>query len=365
VPSSGRTDLLVVCSSGGHLTDALAIAPAWRDRSCAWVSFDKADVRSQLAGQRLYIAHGPTNRSIANLLRNLPLAWRVLRETRPQVVVTTGAGVGVPFAWIARLLGARVVFVECAGRVDRLSLSARLIAPVASRLLVQWPELAREHRHAQYAGNLLLRRRAAGSAPPGSGVLVTVGTNEAPFHRLLHAVSGLDADEPVIVQHGASSVRPDGAQCVAFLPFDELDELIRRARVVVCHAGIGSVAAALAQGRRPIVVPRVHRLGEAVDDHQVDFARRLEASGLATVVEDVGDLPAIIAGEQPVPAHEDGPDVATAVAAVLDELFVSSGSRGRGRRAWPRRAPRRRARAPWRGSPRPGPGWPSRSRSRR
>jgi UDP-N-acetylglucosamine transferase subunit ALG13 len=318
-----RTDVLVVCSSGGHLFDAVAIAPAWHDRTRAWVSFDKADVRSLLAGERLYVAYGPTNRNIPNLLRNLRLAWRVVAETRPRVVVTTGAGVAVPFAWVARLRGAKVVYVECAGRVDRPSLSGSMIAPVASQVLAQWPELARAWRRARYAGNSL-RAARDGDPPAGSGVLVTVGTNEARFDRLLEAVSGLDlGGERMVVQHGSSGVRPVGAECVDFLPFEELDDLTRRARAVVCHAGIGSVAVALAHGRRPIVVPRLRRYGEAVDDHQVFFARRLEEAGLATVVEDLDRLPELLAGDQAAPAPEPGPDLTAEVAAVLAQYLTA------------------------------------------
>jgi UDP-N-acetylglucosamine transferase subunit ALG13 len=315
-------EVLVVCSSGGHLFDAVAIASAWRERTRAWVSFDKADVRLLLAGERLYVAHGPTNRNIPNLLRNLWLAWRVVAETRPRVVVTTGAGVAVPFAWVARLRGAKVVYVECAGRVDRPSLSANLIAPVASHLFAQWPELALSWRRARYAGNVLLASRETSPPPPGSGVLVTVGTSEAPFDRLLEAVSRLEVGEHVIVQHGSSTVKPEGAECVDFLPFDELDALTCSARVVVCHAGIGSVAGALAHGRRPIVVPRLRRHGEAVDDHQVHFARRLSAAGLATVVDDLEQLPELIRAVQPTPTPENGPNLATEIAAVLDEALA-------------------------------------------
>lgn len=319
------TEVLVVCSSGGHLFDALAIAPAWRRRTRAWVSFDKADVRSLLAGERVYMAHGPTNRNVPNFLRNLLLAWRVVRATRPRVIVTTGAGVAVPFAWIGRLHGAEIVYVECAGRVDRPSLSASLIAPVAGHVFAQWPDLARSWRPARYAGNVLLAPREGEPAPPGSGVLVTVGTNEAPFDRLLEAVSGLDrGGERILVQHGSSKVKPEGAECVDFLPFEQLDALTRSSRVVVCHAGIGSVAVALAHGRRPIVVPRLRRHGEAVDDHQVHFARRLEAAGLATVVEDLDQLPALIGASQPSTASDAGPDLATEIAAVLDKALAGA-----------------------------------------
>ena len=99
-------------------------------------------------------AHGPTNRSLKNLLRNLVFATRALRRLQPNVVLTTGAGVAVPFAWIARLHGARVVYVESFTRIDEPSLSLRLIAPVADRIYAQWPELGQVFPRARYVGNV-------------------------------------------------------------------------------------------------------------------------------------------------------------------------------------------------------------------
>jgi UDP-N-acetylglucosamine transferase subunit ALG13 len=127
-------------------------------------------------------------------------------------------------------------------------------------------------------------------------ILVTVGTNEARFDRLLEALDGLGEEEELLVQHGPSPVRPPGARCVDFLPFDELTAEMRRARVVVTHAGVGSTIASLLNGRIPVVVPRLARFGEAVDDHQVPFGRRLHEAGLVRFVEDPADLPAAVAG---------------------------------------------------------------------
>ncbi len=79
------------------------------------------------------------------------------------------------------------------------------------------------------------------------------------------------------------------------MPFDALLEEVRRARVTVMHAGVGSMMAALTNGKRPVVVPRLARYGEAVDDHQVPLARRLEAAGLVTLVEDLDHLPDAVA----------------------------------------------------------------------
>jgi UDP-N-acetylglucosamine transferase subunit ALG13 len=117
-------------------------------------------------------------------------------------------------------------------------------------------------------------------------ILVTVGTNEARFDRIIRAVEPLAAEEELFVQHGPSPVRPEGATCVDYLPFDELVERMRTARVVVTHAGVGSVISALSAGQLPIVLPRLRRHGEAVDDHQVPFGRRLHDAGLVELVED-------------------------------------------------------------------------------
>jgi UDP-N-acetylglucosamine transferase subunit ALG13 len=126
-------------------------------------------------------------------------------------------------------------------------------------------------------------------------IFVSVGTNEARFDRLLEAIGAVGAAEEVVVQHGPSPVRPPGATCVDFLSFEEMTDHLRAARVAVLHAGVGSVLAALAQGVRPLVVPRLKQFGEAVDDHQVGFGRRLHEEGLVELVEDLALLEAAVA----------------------------------------------------------------------
>jgi UDP-N-acetylglucosamine:LPS N-acetylglucosamine transferase len=152
--SSPRADLLLVCSTGGHLIQLVALRDAWERFTRAWVTFDKSDARSLLEHERVYFAHGPTNRSVKNLLRNLLVAWRVVRDVRPRVLITTGAGIAVPFAWVARLRGARVVYVESLARIEGPSLSYRLIAPIAEQRYVQWPELAQALPSTRFVGNV-------------------------------------------------------------------------------------------------------------------------------------------------------------------------------------------------------------------
>lgn len=147
--------MLLVCSSGGHLLQLLALHEAWADHTHLWVTSDRSDARSLLAGENVVYAYWPTTRNIRNLIRNTFVAWRVVRSARPKIMLTTGAATAVPFAWVARLHGARVVYVESLTRITSPSLSCRLIAPVASRIYVQWPDLVPRIRRARYAGTVL------------------------------------------------------------------------------------------------------------------------------------------------------------------------------------------------------------------
>ena len=147
--------ILLVCSSGGHLAELYRIKDGWPQAARHWVTFPTIDARSMLAGERLTFCHHPTNRNVRNAARNLLLAARVVRRLRPSAVVTNGAGVAVPFCYVARALGIRVIYIECSARVLTISLSGRLIHPVAHQFFVQWPELEHSCSKAQYVGQLL------------------------------------------------------------------------------------------------------------------------------------------------------------------------------------------------------------------
>ena len=121
-------------------------------------------------------------------------------------------------------------------------------------------------------------------------ILVSTGTNGDSFDRLLSAVLAVGLDEELVIQHGPSTVRVPGASHIEYLSFADYQSLVSNARVVVTHAGVGSVLVALLAGKRPVLVPRLARFAEAVDDHQLDFARRLASLGSVILVEDTDQL---------------------------------------------------------------------------
>jgi beta-1,4-N-acetylglucosaminyltransferase len=124
-------------------------------------------------------------------------------------------------------------------------------------------------------------------------IFVTVGTCE-PFERLMRAVDAVSTGEPIIVQTGLSTTIPAHVTTVDFLPYDRLVERVREARIVVTHAGVGSILTALLNNVKPLVVPRLQQYGEAVDDHQLELARRLEELGLVRVLADIADLETVL-----------------------------------------------------------------------
>lgn len=130
-------------------------------------------------------------------------------------------------------------------------------------------------------------------------ILVTLGTHPVPMDRLLRRMddlvaSGEIADE-VVVQTPALNYVPSHLTVHEIVPFERLRALVRDARVVISHAGPGSLALIRSEGRMPVVVPRSAAFREHVDDHQQRYARRIRELPGYLVVEDLDGLAAAIA----------------------------------------------------------------------
>ena len=150
-----RHRVLLVSSSGGHLTQLHALEPWWSKHERLWVTFPKSDARTLLKGERMIAAHHPTTRNIPNALRNFMLARDVFDDYRPDVVVSTGAGVAVPFFLAARRFGARSVYVEVYDRIDSPTMTGRLCYPFSDLFLLQWEEQRRNYPKGKVIGSLL------------------------------------------------------------------------------------------------------------------------------------------------------------------------------------------------------------------
>ncbi len=126
-----------------------SLHPFWRNHQRIWVTFYSENTKTTLDTERVYWAWSPTNRNLVNLVRNFFLAWQILSQETPHLVISTGAGVAVPFLILAKLLGRQTIFIESITRVKQLSLSARLALPFLDTLYVHWPQLQARYPRAK------------------------------------------------------------------------------------------------------------------------------------------------------------------------------------------------------------------------
>lgn len=111
-------------------------------------------------------------------------------------------------------------------------------------------------------------------------IFVTVGTHEQPFDRLLKAMDKLVEtgiiQEETVIQAGFSTYQPAHCRSFVFCGYREMQAYVRQARIVITHGGPSSFMMPLSLGKVPVVVPRLHRFGEHVNDHQRSYCREIE-----------------------------------------------------------------------------------------
>ena len=152
-----KTKDIKVClvgSSGGHLTHLYMLKPFWENKERFWVTFDKADAQSLLEGEKMYPCYFPTNRNIKNLIKNTFLAIKVLRKEKPNLIISSGAAVAVPFFWLGKLFGAKTIYIEVFDRIDKPTLTGKLVYPVTDKFIVQWDEMKEIYKKAENLGSI-------------------------------------------------------------------------------------------------------------------------------------------------------------------------------------------------------------------
>lgn len=144
----------LVGSSGGHLVHLYMLKSFWKDKDRFWVTFDKEDARSILANEKMYSCYYPTNRNIKNLIKNTFLAWKILRLEKPDLIISSGAAVAVPFFYLGKIFGAKLIYIEVFDRIDKPTVTGKLVYPVADRFIVEWEEMKQVYPNAINLGSI-------------------------------------------------------------------------------------------------------------------------------------------------------------------------------------------------------------------
>lgn len=117
-------------------------------------TFDKEDARSLLEGEKMYPCYYPTNRSLKALIKNTKIAWNVLHKEKPDLIISCGAAVAVPFFFIGKMMGAKLVYIEVFDRIDKPTMTGKMVYPIADQFVVQWEEQKKVYPKAVNLGSI-------------------------------------------------------------------------------------------------------------------------------------------------------------------------------------------------------------------
>jgi len=273
----------MVAGAGGHLEELFMLRPrlVGISQKVTWVTADTPQSRDLLGDEERIFIPKSRPHDVQATLTTTRRALSVLKRGKWDQVVSTGSLPAVPFLTIARARGMGCHFIESAARVTGPSLTARILERVPG--VHRYGQYDWGRHHWEYRGSVF-DGFAPSELPEGEvrRIVVTVGVNGYGFSRLIDAVHRVaPKGTEIIWQTGSTDVAHLDIDAVSTMTSEDLFAAMKRADVVIAHAGVGSAIMAMSAGKCPILVPRSQDHREHVDDHQHEIARQLARAGLA------------------------------------------------------------------------------------
>ena len=303
ITAGAPTTPLRVClaaSGGGHLRQILDLQAVWEKHDYFFITEDTALGRTIAKDHPTrFLPHfawgqvkqGALFTMIGRAIRSFAKSAAIIVRERPHVLITTGAGAVYPAVLWARLMGSKVIAMESFARFERPSLFGRLAAPISHHFIIPSAGVSRWYPKAEIFDPLVILDKP--TAQKEDVIFATVGAT-LPFDRMVASVAQLKNEgaisERVVIQTGVGGLAPEGLEVHETLPFGQIESLLKKATVVICHGGTGSIITALREGCHVIAVPRLSELGEHYDDHQSEITDAFEQRGLILVARSTEEL---------------------------------------------------------------------------
>jgi UDP-N-acetylglucosamine:LPS N-acetylglucosamine transferase len=144
--------LLLVCNPGGHFSTMMGLKSFWSAYQREWVTYPKFDTQTLGDKEVVHWVKMQEARMLGRACINFLNALSILRKSKPDLLISTGAGLAVPFILASKLYGIKTVFIESISRSSSLSLSGRIVYYLVDEFYVQWPECVERYPKAQYKG---------------------------------------------------------------------------------------------------------------------------------------------------------------------------------------------------------------------
>lgn len=147
--------ICLAVSAGGHLSQLLKLAETWKDYETFCVTTTSVVQEKLQKYGKVYVVGECNRHRPLRVIKVLLRCIRIVLRERPNVVISTGAAVGCVACFLAKLIGAKVVWIDSITNVERISLSGRMVRYIADLFLVQWPELVKQYRNVEYVGEVI------------------------------------------------------------------------------------------------------------------------------------------------------------------------------------------------------------------
>lgn len=144
--------LLLVCNPGGHFSTMMGLKKFWSQHQREWVTYSRFDTEALRGKEKVHWVIMQEARMLGRALINFVVALFILYKSKPDLVISTGAGLAVPFIYASKLLGIKTAYVESISRSEVLSLSGKLVYKIVDDFYVQWPDVVERYNKALYKG---------------------------------------------------------------------------------------------------------------------------------------------------------------------------------------------------------------------
>ncbi|NOZ81738.1 MAG: hypothetical protein GXO63_01150 [Candidatus Micrarchaeota archaeon] len=144
----------LISSAGGHLTEILQLREAFEKYEHFFVTFNRNDVKHKLRGKRVYFICDP-KRNPFKFVKNFFQTLKIFLKEKPNVIISTGAGMALPMILLGKIFRKKVVFIESMAAVYRPSFAGRIAYHLSDLFIIQWKQLSKYYPKAAYGGTLI------------------------------------------------------------------------------------------------------------------------------------------------------------------------------------------------------------------
>ncbi|WP_456420724.1 PssD/Cps14F family polysaccharide biosynthesis glycosyltransferase [Thermococcus sp.] len=282
--------IALVCSHGGHLTEMLYLMDAFKDHEVFFITYDHPRTRSLPYKKYLFPNFGEKPFKI---ITYLPKIVNVITKEKPDIMISNGAEIAIPFFYLGKILGIKTIFIECYTRISEPTITGKLVYSISDYFFVLWPEMLQYYgKKARYIGDLFKKiRKKINLKEKKNQIFVITGTHYLGFERLVKAADNIakDINYEMIIQLGYTPYKPKNAEYFDFAKYEEIKKIIKHSKIVIAQGAI-SVLDGLKLGSIVIAFPRLKQFDEATTNHQLIFSRRLEKAGLVKVATNEKEL---------------------------------------------------------------------------